>query len=383
MRIVVVGGGIGGLCAAIALRRKGFEAVVYEGAERVEALGAGLTVAPNAWQALDKLGLSERVMQSANLLRELRILAHRGQMLSEVNSAVIRERFGNDNASIHRAALHRALRGELAEDALVTGKRAVDFSQTEQRVDVAFADGTTVAADAVVAADGVNSAFRRKLLPKSLPRYAGYTCWRAVVPGDGLPLDRAVATETWGPAGRFGIVPLPGGSVYWFACVKAGPRDPVMAALQPSDLARMFGRYHAPIPQLIERASPEALIHNDIVDMKPISRFAFGRIALLGDAAHATTPNLGQGASQAIEDAVALAAAFRRRTPDVRAALAAYEQTRVERAGKIITLSRRVGMVAQLQHEWLIPLRDALLRRAPASANAAQFEFLYGMNVEE
>lgn len=178
------------------------------------------------------------------------------------------------------------------------------------------------------------------------------------------------------------MVPLSNGQIYWFACLKAPARDPEIAAYGVKELLAIFKDYHKPVPQIIQSTNDESLIHNDILDIKPIDKFAFQRVVLLGDAAHATTPNLGQGAGQAMEDAFVLAK-WIDRSDQIADAFSAYEKERVDRTKKIINMSKQVGTIGQLQNRWVIPLRNALLRIIPASINMKRYEFLYDIKLDE
>ncbi|WP_042454327.1 FAD-dependent monooxygenase [Neobacillus dielmonensis] len=378
-KIIIIGGGIGGLCTGIALQQRGHDISIYESTSTFQSTGAGLGIGSNAVKALDKLNLKDSVMKHSKVLNKMIVLSEKGTPLTETDSLLVSERFGTDNVTIHRADLHHVLRHALRLESIVLNKKCVDFMQDQDGVTISFQDGGAVRADAVIAADGVNSLFRRKLVPNSSPRYAGYTCWRGIVSNHNIEIDQAVATETWGSSGRFGIVPLADGKVYWFACIKAKARDPQAALYGIKDLSTIFKNYHSPIQQIIEATSEEALIHNDILDIKPIQQFAFGRIVLLGDAAHATTPNLGQGAGQAMEDAYILAKCLES-SEAIETAFKAFERKRVRRTNKIIKMSKQVGQIAQLQNKWLIPLRNAVMKLVPPSVSMKRFEFLYDVN---
>ncbi|MNN33564.1 FAD-dependent urate hydroxylase [compost metagenome] len=241
----------------------------------------------------------------------------------------------------------------------------VDFVQDEQGVTLLFEDGESIRTDLVIAADGIHSSIRKKLLPSSSIRYAGYTCWRSVVPFDyGDEIHRS--SEIWGHDGRFGYIPLPSGQVYWFACINAEANDPIRSAYTVDDLLKLFGHFPHPVKNMIQAANNDRLIHNDIYDIQPLQQFAFGRIVLLGDAAHATTPNMGQGAGQAMEDAVVLSQCMELQS-NFNDAFKMFEQKRLQRTRKIIEKSRQVGSVSQWSHPALISLRDSLLKLVPNS----------------
>ncbi|WP_066303673.1 FAD-dependent monooxygenase [Bacillus sp. FJAT-29814] len=377
--ISIIGGGIGGICTAFALQQRGHDVTLYEGAATFQSQGAGLGVGANAMKALDKLGLKEQMMEHSQILRKMIILSDKGKPITETDSLMVSERFGTDNVTIHRADLLLVLRNALKPGTIVFNKRCVDFVQEQDGVTISFEDGETVRSDAVVAADGINSLFRRNLVPDSKPRYAGYTCWRAVITDPAIVIDNLVATETWGPSGRYGIVPLAGGKIYWFACVKAKARDQRIAKYGIKDLLSIFKGYHRPIPQILHATDEKSLIHNDILDIKPIQQFAFGRIVLLGDAAHATTPNLGQGAGLAMEDAYVLARCLMT-AGEIVTAFKEYERKRLARTRKIIKMSNQIGQIAQLENKGLILLRNAVLKQVPPSMNMKRFEFLYDVD---
>jgi 2-polyprenyl-6-methoxyphenol hydroxylase-like FAD-dependent oxidoreductase len=233
-----------------------------------------------------------------------------------------------------------------------------------------------VEADYVVACDGVHSVFRQQLLPESMPRYAGYTCWRAVI--DNLPpslLNLNETSETWSATGRFGIAPLNKGRLYWFACMNAKQNDALKRHYGMEELIKAFGKYHAPIPEILRHTKAEQLIWSDIIDIKPLKKFAFGNIVLMGDAAHATTPNMGQGACMAIEDAAILANTIEH-TQSVEEAFVAFEKKRLARTTTIVNNSWNIGRVAQLENAVLIALRNTLLRLTPPSFAEKQVRFL-------
>lgn len=370
----IIGGGIAGLTTAVALRRIGQRAMVFEAAPVVRPLGAGLALAANAVQAFGRLGIDEAVVQQGRQLDAFSILDERGNVITRTDSRAISERYGVNNFAIHRADLHRVLLAQLEPEIIRNGKRAIRLDEQAGGVTVQFDDGTTHQTDYLLVADGIHSSLRRQLLPDSTPRYAGYTCWRAVVNWPGNTLHEA--SETWGRRGRVGVVPLAGDQVYWFACVNAPAGDSRMRAQTSRDLADRFAPYHAPIPDLLARTPDDRLLWNDIIDLKPLKRYAFGRTLLLGDAAHATTPNMGQGACQAIEDAVVLADELARADAPS-GAFRAFERRRLPRTRYVTNTSWRIGRVAQLSHSGLITLRNGLLRLLPARLNERQLETLY------
>nr|WP_106779253.1 FAD-dependent monooxygenase [Lysinibacillus timonensis] len=380
-RIAIVGGGIGGLCTAIALQKAGIETNVYESSTEIKAVGAGLGIGNNAIKALAKLGLVDQVIDAGRKLEAMIIYDENGKQINKMDTKLISERFGTDNVSIHRAELHEILLRNLKENTVSCGKKCVDFFQDENVVRLTFEDGSEATADYVIAADGIHSVFRKKLIPNSFPRYAGYTCWRGVTEVNQSTLFQNVASETWGRVGRFGIVPLAGEKVYWFACVNAPQHDPKTAKFRKNDLHTLFKDYHFPIPELINLTNDEAIIHNDIIDIAPIKQFAFGKILLIGDAAHAMTPNMGQGASQAIEDAIILVSCVNK-FPSIEDAYHHFEKLRVKRTAKITNMSRWIGHVAQSRNPIFIKIRNNSMRRVSPANQLKRLKFLYDIKLD-
>jgi len=365
------------LCAAIALQQVGgMEVQVYEAAPELRPVGAGVGLAANAMQGLQRLAVAEAVAPRGKELTALTMLDEEGRVISNQNTLPLNERYGISNFVIHRAELHEVLQAHLKAGTLQLGKRCAGILQREEQVQVSFADGSQATADLLVAADGINSVVRRQLLPHSRPRYAGYTCWRAVIDNPGVMLDTMRSAETWAPQGRVGMAPLPGNKIYWYACINAPEQDERMRQMGPADLAAHFAGVHAPVPEVLAATKPDQLIWNDIADLEPLKKFVYGRVLLLGDAAHATTPNLGQGACQAIEDAVVLGQCLQQ-GPDLASALAQYEKRRIHRTTRIIRLSRLLGGVAQWESPLLADLRNSLLRLMPAWLNRRQIEEIY------
>lgn len=372
----ILGGGIGGLSTAVALQRKGFSVTVYEAAPSIKPLGAGLGLSGNAIRAYEEIGIGKEVIGIGCCLHVARGKDHRGKFISETSSAELKRRFGVlNNFTLHRADLHELLLGLLTPGTVVLGKAATTVNQSKTEVSITFADGTSVSTDYLVAADGIHSVVRKHLLPDSVPRYAGYTCWRSVVSDLPPGMDLNEMTETWGSGRRFGVVPIAGNRVYWFATLDASQNDPRMRDATVKDLRDIFKGFHFPIPQILERTRDEQLIWGDIIDIKPIKQFAFGRIVLLGDAAHATTPNLGQGACMAIEDAATLMNALTTYSPEE--AFKRFEAHRISRTTGIVNQSWTFGKLAQLSNPLLIALRNGLLRSMPTNFVYNQLKQLF------
>ena len=367
MKAMVVGGGIGGLAAAVALRRVGVEASVFERAGELGEVGAGLGLYPNAMKALRKLGLYDAVLEQGQPLHPGgQVRSWRGEVLVEVSAAVMEERFGDVTVGIHRASLHRLLLEALGEAGgeVRLGAAFSGFEQDERGVVARFADGGEERGDLLVGADGLRSAVRERILGDGPPRYAGYSAWRGLVdPANGYLKGKA-GFEALGCGSRFGMVALGGGAAYWFATKNAPRPEGAEPTQHRAELLSRFGGWHEPVPSVI-RATEEADLHFDgLYHRGPAARWGTGRVTLLGDAAHPMTPDLGQGAAQALEDAVVLARSLQTEG-DPKAALRLYEDRRLDRTAYVTRQSLRLGRFAQLQNPSVCRLRDAVLKILP------------------
>ncbi|ALJ00398.1 FAD-dependent monooxygenase [Rufibacter tibetensis] len=377
MNIGIIGGGIAGLTTAIALQKIGIQAQVFDAAPKFEPVGAGLALAANAIKGFKYIGIADEIISEGNCLDGFHIFDDQGRLINRTDSRAMSEKYGLDNFVIHRASLHKVLVNHLPASSLHPEKRALKTTATEQGVTVYFQDGKEATFDHLLVADGINSAIRQQLVPWSTPRYAGYTCWRAIIDNPGL--ESIYASETWGKAGRVGWTPLKGNKIYWFACINAPQNSPRMKAMQVEDLHRHFQHYHSPIPGLFRHTNPDQLLWHDLYDIAPLSQFAFQNILLLGDAGHATTPNMGQGACQAVEDAAVFADELRK---DFNFNLAAkrFETRRKPRTSWITRQSRFLGEVAQSHNPLFIPLRNFALRHLPSWVNDKQLEKVYSVD---
>jgi 2-polyprenyl-6-methoxyphenol hydroxylase-like FAD-dependent oxidoreductase len=363
MRVAVIGAGIGGLTLAIALRQRGIDVEVYERSAVLSDVGAGISLWANALKALHQLGMKGRLDVLSFTSDEGAVRTVDGAVLTSTSAREFTARFGMPVMVFHRAELLEVLRQAALGIPIHLDHESREVTQSADRALVTFAGGRQAHADVVVGADGLRSAVRASLgLPGEI-RYAGYTAWRGIAP---LRTAGLLAGETLGRGQRFGLVPIVGDRVYWYATdnVRDGEREEPERA--KARLARMFAHWHAPIPALIEATEAGAILHNDIYDRDPVDRWGEGRVTLLGDAAHPMTPNLGQGGCQAIEDAIVLARCLAE-GGSVEASLRRYEVTRIPRTRFIVYASRRIGRAFQIESPILCRLRDFGIRMTPAA----------------
>jgi 2-polyprenyl-6-methoxyphenol hydroxylase-like FAD-dependent oxidoreductase len=367
--VAIAGAGIGGLTLAIALRRRNVRVTVLERESDIRPAGAGLALGPNAMAGLAELGLAEAIAGAGQPIGVSAILDSAGGVLgSEFDVATLAKDIGAPIVAIHRARLHEVLLAAVGRDVVRRGAAVERYNARGDVVHVICKGGEHVEADLLVGADGLHSVVRRQLLNDGPPRYAGYTSWRGVTrPGAVAAPSRM--SESWGRGERFGIVSIGFGEIYWFAVANAP------AAGSDTDVQReltdRFCGWHDPINAIIAATPIDRILRTDISDRDPTDRWHEGRVVLLGDAAHPMTPNLGQGAGQAIEDAVALDRSLAEGR-DLETALQHFERRRVARANAIVIASRRMGVVAQLSNPLAVWLRNTAMRVTPRSIALSQ-----------
>ena len=366
MKAVVVGGGIAGLSAAIALRRVGVDAVVFEQARRLEEAGAGLTLAPNAMEAAERLGLGDAIGQRGERADRIRVPNARGRILFEIDLA----RDGRKAFGIHRADLQRLLIEALPPDAIRLGHRCTGFEQGHEGVRAFFEDGCEAFGDVLVGADGIHSAVRTQLHGPVKLRYGNHAGWRAAV-----ALEHELLTgtwsETWGRGARVGIVPIGAGCSYLYVAEDV-PEGAPPPANPEEEFARRFAGWHEPSPTALAAAAPGSFSRTFIYDLRPLRRWTSGRVTLIGEAAHPMRPDIGMGAAVALEDAVVMGNAFRV-ADEPAEALQRYEACRRRRAAFVVRVSRQAGRFAQCSSAIGCRLRDAIAAATPASLTERQY----------
>ncbi|MGH0033799.1 MAG: FAD-dependent monooxygenase [Myxococcota bacterium] len=363
--VLIVGGGIAGLATAAGLLRAGIPCEIVERAQAWGPVGAGIVLGVNAMRVMRSLGLQDAVAARGATLRRASITDHRGRTLGATDFALLEPEFG-PTIALHRAALHEVLREAASGVEVSLGTTVEKLEQHEGHVEALLSDGRVRRCALVVGADGLRSRVRELLFPGDRILYSGYTCWRLVIPS---PVERIELREMWGRGRRFGIVPVDEERIYCFAVANAPRGEPDPDEGRLDRFRRRFAGFGGQVPEILGALrGPDDLIHNDLEELAE-GPWHQGRVLLIGDAAHAMTPNMGQGAAMALEDSMVLVELLRGGGA-VRDVLARLVERRASRVRWVQSQSRRIGRVGQLEGGLTTKLRNRVLRAVPDRANA-------------
>ncbi|WP_166905312.1 FAD-dependent monooxygenase [Mycobacterium sp. DL440] len=348
LRVAIVGAGIGGLTAAIAMRANGIDATVYEQAHELKALGAGVSIATNGSRILTRLGVGDALAAIAGPVTHYQFRTWQAEPIAGEPSTL---GFGDPASTwcLHRGEFQRALADALPAGALRLGRSCVGATEHRDGVRVEFSDGTTVDADLLVGADGIHSRLQGKVTPAAAPVSEGIMAYRGLIPADRLRgVADMTASSMWlGPRQSFLAYPVSAGEL--LNIVAFVPTNLTIAEswTAPGEVAELATAYHGwdpRVPAIID--AMDSTFRWGIYDREPLDRWATERITLLGDSAHAVTPHLGQGANQAIEDAMTLAVLLRGAKPgEISARLRRYEDLRMDRTGHVRRQARHAGRI--------------------------------------
>ncbi|HKU41230.1 MAG TPA: FAD-dependent monooxygenase [Polyangiales bacterium] len=376
-RALVVGAGIGGLAAAIALSRAGFSVIVLERASELRELGFALLLAPNAMRALRVLGVADQVTTRAEVAREGQLRTTTGRVLKQVSLAGLRRATGEDSV----CALRQVVYGSLLDAAqscgveVRTGAQALGFEETPSGVELVVLGSERVAGALLVGADGIHSTLRAALHGDSL-RPSGLCAYRGVSRGVSFPVTGA---QYFGRGTECGVGRAGGDAVYWYVCEK---QNAAHAELAPKQAALEIVRGFDPaLVELVQHTEPDDVRRDEMFDRKPLANWGRGRVTLLGDAAHPMLPHAGQGAAQALEDAVVLGRCLAK-DGNIETALRRYERLRAPRANHVVVLSRRNAKVGSLEARWSCALRDWFLQHGPSALMEKQMSQLANASLE-
>ncbi len=358
MKITIIGAGIGGLTAAISLKQKGFQVEVYESAKAFSNVGAGINLAINAMQIFKKLGIDQEIITNGSYTRSMIITDPNLKVITNVDMKESEIDFKAKSIAIHRASLHNILLDNLKDIPVHLNKKLQSVIQTDNKVELVFADGTQHTTDILIGADGIHSAVRQSIFPDSQIRSARQICWRGITKIQIPEKYQIELNEMWGPGKRFGFVHINKDEIYWYALADEDTKHTF------ETLDQLFSDFHPVVNQIINSTESNRILTNKMFDLNHLPMWHDKNICLIGDAAHATTPNLGQGACQAIESAFVLAQNLKK-YDQISDAFKNYEKVRQKRAKEIVDLSWRIGKISHLKNKLMIKVRNVAMRLIP------------------
>lgn len=343
MKAVVIGAGMGGMSAAIALRQIGIDTEVYERVTENKPVGAAISVWSNGVKCLNYLGLEQQTARLGGIVDTMSYVdAHTGETLCRFSMQPLIDQVGQRPYPIARAELQLMLMEAYGLDRINFGMKMVGVEDGGDTATATFADGTTVPADVIIGADGANSITREYVLGGPVTRrYAGYANFNGLVEVD----ERIGPATEWttyvGDGKRVSVMPVADNRFYFFFDVVEPQGTDYERGSAREVLRNHFADWAPGVQALIDKLDPTTTNRVEILDLDPFHTWVKGRVAVLGDAAHNTTPDIGQGGCSAMEDAIALQWAFRDHPDNAHAALAAYQQARAERAGDLVLRARK------------------------------------------
>lgn len=369
MKIAIIGAGIGGLTAAALLQEQGHEVEIFEKNDTVKEIGAGIGIGGNVLSKLADHDLAKGIKNVGQIIKSMEMIDNTGKTLSTVS---LKE--NTINLTLRRQTLLDVIKSYVETTSIHTNHYVTHIENDSDKVVVQFETQEHKAFDLCIGADGLHSKVRDSLAIDNKPIYQGYTVFRGLVQDVHLK-DPHVAKEYWTKQGRVGIVPLINNEAYWFVAINAKEQDERFQNYAKPHLQARFNHLPEEVRTVLDKQDETGILLHDIYDLKPLKTFVDGRTILLGDAAHATTPNLGQGAGQAMEDAIVLANCLK--TYDFENALLQYDSLRVAHTKKVIKKSRSIGKIAQSSNTLIIKVRNVIAKVIPNKLISKQTKFLY------
>ncbi|WP_272151442.1 FAD-dependent monooxygenase [Tenacibaculum aiptasiae] len=376
--ISIIGGGIAGLVTALSFEKLNIPYKLYERAETLKAIGAGIWLSPNALQVFEWLdpNLLEEIQKNGNSFTRILVADHKLNPISDSDQTFVKNRFGYTTMAIHRGKLQKILYSYLNTNNIVLGKSFKKyFLNNDSSYKVEFTDGTTIKTSAIVGADGIHSKVRKQLFPKSKIRYSGQTCWRGVSNYELPPKLASIGFTLWGQKLQFGVSKIEDGKTYWFAVKLSLPNQKDNKETLKKNLTKLFSEYHTIANDLIKNTPINNIIRGNLSDLELLDKWSENNISLIGDAAHSMTPDLGQGGAQAIEDAYYLSNLIKKSKNNT----SAFDKFYAYRKNKVIKLVKnsRITSKIAITNKPLEILRNFILRMTPTKLLQKQMIELY------
>lgn len=357
--ISIIGGGIGGLTLGNILKQQNIDFTLYESAAEIKPVGSGIMMAINAMQIFDRLGLKEKIEQAGNKIHGISITDEKLKRISKTNVLELEKKYNSCNVAIHRADLQKILAENIGYENIQLN-HALNKIQKKENYILHFENGTEIESKIVLGADGIHSKVRNQIFGTGKIRNTQQLCWRGLAEFD-LPENfHHEAIEAWGKGKRFGFVRMTDRKIYWYAVINKNIHQ------IENQLAENFYGFHPLILEIMEKTLSENIIFNEIIDLAPIPKWHTNHLCLIGDAAHATTPNLGQGACQSIEDAYVIGKLLENHR-SFNEVFENFQKTRRKKVNYVVDTSWKIGQVSQWEKGTF--LRNFMFRLVPERFN--------------
>ncbi|PIF45969.1 2-polyprenyl-6-methoxyphenol hydroxylase-like FAD-dependent oxidoreductase [Chryseobacterium sp. 52] len=357
--ISIIGAGIGGLSLGNILQQRQYDFTIYEGAPEIKPVGAGIMMAVNAMQIFDQLGLKEKIENAGNKVHGISITDESLKPITKTSILALEKKYNSCNVAIHRAGLQKILAENIGFEHIKLN-HSLSKVEKNENYSLHFENGTQAESKIVFGADGIKSKVRDQILKTTTIRNAGQKCWRGLVELDLPEKFNHEAIEMWGKGKRFGFVKISEKKVYWYALVNERKHKRYFS------LSEIFSEFHPLAVRILEATSEENIILNDITDLSPIPSWYSENLCLIGDAAHATTPNMGQGACQSIEDAYIIGRLLEN-NQDFNAVFEEFQKIRRKKVDYIVNTSWKIGKISQWESG--NTLRNFFMRLIPENTN--------------
>lgn len=374
---IIIGAGIGGLTTAIALAQKGIQVKIYERAKEIKEVGAGVWIAPNGMKIFDKLGIAQEIITAGKKLKRISVVDLNYKPISVIDGAEIETKYQFGTIAIHRATLQQILVSKVYPDQLHLNKEFERYEQNGNNATVFFKDGSSDTADFLICADGLKSQARLQMLGIEKLRDSGQTCWRFTTAFDLPQEEQDNMYEVWANAKglRVGYSKIDEKRVYVYITTAKKNRVSTFVGSTKNHLLGICNPFSKTLTDLIESVDEKEIIQSDLYDFKPLKKWIDGRVVIIGDAAHATTPNLGQGACQAIEDAWFLAEQLSSAN-NINTSLLNFQNKRIEKTAFITNTSWLFSQMTNTSG-WMKTIVKFTLRFTPDIINKKQLDKIY------
>ena len=364
LKAIIIGAGIGGLTTAIALKRAGYQIEVYDRVKELRPVGAGISLWSNGVKVMNWLGLGDEIQKIGGEMNRMTYLSKENELLNDIDLLPLIDQVGQRPYPVSRSELQSMLLEQLGKEYVKLETKCIGAKEEGNQVTAIFEDGSTATGDVLIAADGVRSVLRNYVTQQQPePRYADYVNWNGLVDASPELADKHSWVIYVGDGKRASMMPVGGDRFYYFFGVPMAKGTVVEPKDRRDELAGLFQGWPEPIQNLIQQLNPLETNRLEIHDLDPLEKLARGRVVLVGDAGHATTPTLGQGGCQAMEDAEILCRYLVTTNISVEDALQRYEAARKERTARLVLKARQradtiYGKEMELTQQWYESLKE-------------------------